>query len=52
MSIVAILNISAVPKISAYIIESTGANDAHSSSFGGIRETVQTVGAAKAIFRK
>ena len=36
MSIVAILNISAVPKISAYIIESTGANDAHSSSFGGI----------------
>ena len=52
MSIVAILNISAVPKISAYIIESTGANDAHSSSFGGIRETIQTVGAAKAILRK
>ena len=52
MSIVAILNISAVPKISAYIIESTGANYAHSSSFGGIRETIQTVGAAKAILRK
>jgi hypothetical protein len=41
-----------VPKIFTYTIESTGANDAHSSSFGGIRENIQTVGAAKAILRK
>ena len=52
MSIVAIMNVAAVPKIAAYIIESTGANDAHSSSIGGIRETVQTAGALKAILRK
>ncbi|MBO6221671.1 MAG: hypothetical protein J6N46_07025, partial [Bacteroidales bacterium] len=52
MSIVAIMNIAAVPKIAAYVIESTGANDAHSSSIGGVRETVQTTGAIKAIFRK
>ena len=52
MSIVAIMNVAAVPKIAAYIIESTGANDAHSSSIGGVRETVQTAGALKAILRK
>ena len=52
MSIVAIMNVAAVPKIAAYIIESTGANDAHSSSIGGVRATVQTAGALKAILRK
>jgi hypothetical protein len=52
MSIVAIMNVAAVPKIAAYVVESTGANDAHSSSIGGIRETVQTAGALKAILRK
>ena len=52
MSIVAIMNVAAVPKIAAYVVESTGANDAHSSSIGGVRETVQTTGALKALFRK